>query len=398
VIICRDCDAAQVVPFVRSGRLQCWRCQGILEQATGRSVDAALACAVATFILLIPANLFPLLQVNYAGFTGETRPISGVELLWQEGWVLVMMVVALQVIILPFLRFGLLAASLTALHLGFRDGWIGPCFRWAERIDLWAMPDVFLIGCAIGYSRIDAYAPVTIAAGGWCIIGCAFMAMITRASLDRRRIWRQIAAPETPWFSEPHIVCPVCDLTISALAEGERCPRCGERVWKRKPNAITYAAALTLAGFVLYPVANVFPMSEFSSRLVHTTHTIFTGVMDLVNAGLWPLAALVFTASIAIPFLKLAGMTWFMVSIKRRSNKRLVFKTKLYRIIDEVGRWSNMDVYTIAVFAPMVQLGQLAAFKAGPGIPAFLAVIVFTMFASEAFDPRLMWDAAGVTA
>ena len=85
-----------------------------------------------------------------------------------------------------------------------------------------------------------------------------------------------------------------------------------------------------------------------------------------------------------------------VLGVKEGSKKRLVAKTKLYRIIDEAGRWSNMDVYTIAVFSPMVQFGQLAAFHAGIGTPAFLAVIVFTVLASQLFDPRLMWDAAGV--
>jgi paraquat-inducible protein A len=360
-------------------------------------LDAALACAAATFFLLFPANLLPLLQLAYPGFTSETLPASGVAMLWREGWVLVAVVVALQVIILPFLRFGLLVASLCAIRWGFDGSWIGPSFRWAEKMDQWAMPDVFLIGCAIGYSRIEPYASVDIGYGGYCMIGCALMAMMTRASLDRRSIWRRIKAPELAPGTEQHIVCTACDLLLPASVGGNRCPRCHERVWRRKPNAMTYAAALTMAGFIFYPVANIWPMSMFTSRWVHTSHTIFTGVMDLVNAGLWPLACLVFTASIAIPFLKLAGMTWFMVSIRWRSNKRLIAKTKLYRFIDEIGRWSNMDVYTIAVFAPMVQFGQLASFHAGLGLPAFLAVIVSTMFASQAFDPRLMWDAAGVT-
>jgi paraquat-inducible protein A len=395
-VICPDCDAFQVLPVIRSGRLRCWRCQGTLERATGRSLDAALACAATTLILLFPANMLPLLRLTYAGVVSETHAASGVASLWSEGWVLVAVIVALQVVILPFFRFGLLTASLAAIYLGSRKNWIGPAFRWAEKLDPWAMPDVFLIGCAIGYSRLEPYAPVDIGAGGWCMIGAALMAMMTRASLVRRSVWRRIKAPALPVAGEEQISCTVCDSLIPSRFEGSRCPRCRQRVWKRKPDAVTRAAALTLAGFLLYPVANIYPMSTFSSRFVHTSHTIFAGVSDLVSAGLWPLAGLVFTASIGIPLLKLVGMAWFLWSIKQGSRDQLVFKTKLYRVIDEIGRWSNMDVYTIAVFTPMVQFGQLAEFKAGIGTPAFLALVVFTMIASEAFDARLMWDAAGV--
>jgi paraquat-inducible protein A len=88
-------------------------------------------------------------------------------------------------------------------------------------------------------------------------------------------------------------------------------------------------------------------------------------------------------------------MSWLLLSIRSGSNQKLGLKAELYRVISEIGRWSNMDVYTIAVFTPVVQFGQIARFQAGRGAPAFLAVVVLTMIASEVFDPRLIWDAAG---
>ena len=63
-------------------------------------------------------------------------------------------------------------------------------FRWSESLDLWAMPDVFLIGAAVGYSRVAPHMSVSIGPGGWCLIASAILAMLTRASLDRRAIWR----------------------------------------------------------------------------------------------------------------------------------------------------------------------------------------------------------------
>jgi paraquat-inducible protein A len=395
LIECPDCSAMQLIKSISSGRLQCRRCGNTLERATGRSITAALACGAATFVLLFPANLLPLLHFSYAGIESGTRVPDGIAFLWHEGWVLAAAVVALQVMILPFLRYGLLIVALEAIRVRSEKRWIGPCFRWAEKLDAWAMPDVFLIGCAIGYSRIAPYAPVAVDNGGWCMIGAAFMAMMTRASLDRRYIWKSLPPMSAAAPLDDHVVCPVCDLMIAATAEGARCPRCRQRVWRRKPFATTYAAALTIAAFVLFPVAYLYPMSSFSSPFVHTSHTIFDGVRDLVNAGLWPLACLIFTASIAIPFAKLAAMSWFLLSIKARSTQRLTAKTRAYRVIDDLGRWSNIDVYTIAVFTPMVQFGQLASFHAGMGTPAFLAVVVLTMLASETFDPRLLWDCAG---
>jgi len=129
VIACPDCAAVQIITDIRSGRVQCWRCAGTLDRATGRSLDAALACSLTTLVFLFPASLLPLLEFSYAGFVGDTRVASGVAVLWREGWVLVAIIIALQVIIFPFFRFGLLAVSLGAIRAGFDATWIGPCFR-----------------------------------------------------------------------------------------------------------------------------------------------------------------------------------------------------------------------------------------------------------------------------
>jgi paraquat-inducible protein A len=112
----------------------------------------------------------------------------------------------------------------------------------------------------------------------------------------------------------------------------------------------------------------------------------------LLKAGFWPLAAVIFIASIFIPLAKLLGMTWLLWSAYHGSNSRLVFKTRLYRFIEAVGRWSNVDIFTIVIFLPLMQIAGLVSVSAGRGAPAFLAVVVLTMLAVRVFDPRLLWD------
>lgn len=122
------------------------------------------------------------------------------------------------------------------------------------------------------------------------------------------------------------------------------------------------------------------------------THTIASGIEQLLGAGLWPLAAVIFCTSIAIPLLKLIGLTWLIWSAKCGSRRHLPFKTKMYRVIEEIGRWSNIDIFTIAIFLPLMQFGSFVSVRAAQGAPAFLAVIVLAMIAVRVFDPRLMWD------
>jgi paraquat-inducible protein A len=395
-IACTDCGTLQDIPPLPWGAIAiCPTCDNRLERTNGRSITAALACASATFVLLFPANLAPIMHVSMLGMTRESRLGTGVVTLWEHQWVIVALLVAAFGVILPFVRFGLLSMVLALLQFGRRPRWLGAAFRWSLHLDQWAMPDVFLIGCAVGYSRIAAVMPVSIGWGGICVIVAAFLCMLSRATLDKRAVWR-VLSPESaaPPEGESVIACRVCDLVRPASAEGTHCPRCGLTLRTRKTDSMLRTTALVIAGFALLFPANLLPMSTDRQFGVRVPHRIVDGIRELFQAHLWPLGVLIFCTSIAIPLLKLAGLSWFLISIRQRNGRRLVLKTRLCRLIDEIGRWSCVDVFTIAAFLPLMQFDGIVSTNAANGAPPFLLVVVLTMLASHTFDPRLMWDAA----
>jgi paraquat-inducible protein A len=393
-IACPDCGTLQQLPdLAPSTAAICPRCDHYLERTRGRSQNAALVFALSTFLILIPANAEPLMSVSMFGIERSSHLGSGIPLLWSNQWVLVAVLVAGFAVVLPLFRFGLLSVVLGCLRCRYRPEWLGKTFRFSLLLDLWSMPDVFLLGAAVGYSRVAANIPVHVGWGGICLILAAAFAMLTRATLDRRTIWRALAPPgELLAPNRPAISCVVCDLAVDVDREGEPCPRCGDRLYARKPSTFNRTLALVIAGFALYVPANIFPMSSDIQLGVTMQHRIIDGIRDLFQAGLWPLGVLIFCTSIAIPLLKLLGLSWFLYSVRRRSRGTLIFKTKLYRAIEELGRWSNVDVFTIAVFVPLLQFGQLATAHANVGATAFILVVVLTMLASRTFDPRLLWD------
>jgi paraquat-inducible protein A len=121
-------------------------------------------------------------------------------------------------------------------------------------------------------------------------------------------------------------------------------------------------------------------------------NTILSGVLELIHNDLWPLAVIVFAASIVLPLLKLFGLTWMLLAMQRQSTALLVGRTRFYRMIDVVGRWSNIDVFMVSVLVAILQFGTLTSVHAGTGLVAFAAVVIITMIATETFDTRLMWD------
>ena len=85
-------------------------------------------------------------------------------------------------------------------------------------------------------------------------------------------------------------------------------------------------------------------------------------------------------------------LTYLLISVQRKSTWRQKDRTQLYRITEAVGRWSMVDIYVVTILVALVNLGALATIEAGLGALFFAAVVVITMFAAEAFDPRLIWD------
>lgn len=108
--------------------------------------------------------------------------------------------------------------------------------------------------------------------------------------------------------------------------------------------------------------------------------------------GSWVLALLVFVASIVVPLSKLLVLSFLLVSVQRRSSRHLLQRTRLYRMLEVVGRWSMLDIYVITWLTALVQMQSFANITPGPGAMAFGAVVVLTMRATQCFDPRLMWD------
>jgi paraquat-inducible protein A len=178
------------------------------------------------------------------------------------------------------------------------------------------------------------------------------------------------------------------------MPDGFRCPRCGGVVWRRKPESIQRTWALVIAAAVFYLPANVFPVLTVELMGKGEPDTILSGVIELIDSGMWEVAALIFFASIMVPSLKLVGLSYLLISVQRRSRSRPRERTRLYRLAEGIGRWSMIDMFMVSIVAALVQLGAVATINPGLGAVCFAAVVVITMAAAANFDPRLIWDAA----
>lgn len=188
------------------------------------------------------------------------------------------------------------------------------------------------------------------------------------------------------------VACHRCHLLCRQTNAQAVCPRCGVILHSRKPKSIGRTWALVIAAFVFYIPANVLPITHTTSLGVVQSDTIMSGVIYFIHSGSWPVALIIFIASVFVPLLKLLILILLLVSVQYRWQWRPVDRTRLYHLTEAIGRWSMLDIFVVTILVALVQLGSLASIEAGAGALYFGAVVVVTMFAAEAFDPRLIWD------
>ena len=185
--------------------------------------------------------------------------------------------------------------------------------------------------------------------------------------------------------------CHDCGLLVAASRTP--CPRCGAHLHLRKPDSLGRTTALVLAALVLYLPANLLPITVTTAIGTRQADTILSGVIYFMQTGSWEIAAVIFIASVFVPFAKLIILVLLLVSVRFRWRWRPRDRTVLYRLTELVGRWSMVDIYVVTILVALVRLGAVATIEAGPAAVYFAAVVVLTMFAAESFDPRLIWDA-----
>lgn len=409
---CRDCGQLQQMPAVPPGAVaRCRRCDAVLRRTHGDPFGLPMALILTAFLLAAIAGTTTLMAVSTAGIHHRATLFTGPEGLDSQGFWQLALLVAFTTIGAPLFLMGCLFYVMLGARVGLPLPYIRVMFGWIERMRPWAMVDVYLLGLFVAYVKLQILVRIELGPAFYALCALMLVMIALAALVDPEAIWEALdrchAAPVpepaseslaeeiTPWAGR-FSGCHVCG-QVSRVVEtpGTVCPRCAAPLHRRKRDAIVRTWALLLASAILYLPANIYPVLTVVRLGAATPSTILGGVEELVTAGQWPLALLVFVASVMVPVLKLAGLTLLLISVQRRWKRRLRDRTVLYRVVNTIGRWSMVDIFMESLLVGLVQFGKLTSIATGYGAIAFASVVVLTMFAAEAFDPRLIWDAAG---
>lgn len=401
---CPDCDLVLEAAHVDSHHIAtCPRCGALLFKGRGHRLERAVALQLAALILFVVANAFPFITFRMEGLEQLSHLATGIFEFYQRGLWPLAVVVAMATIVFPLIK---ILGSLYVL-LPLRSGRVLPfstkVFRTVEALRPWAMMEVFLLGVIVAYVKLVDFASIDLGPALFAFAALIIIVTAADAVIEPREVWNGLGPASGPAQvsgrqgsgarSIPrHNLCHICHYLDLSADPPHACPRCGAAMHHRKPNSLTRSLALVVTAAVLYVPANVFPVMTVVSFGKGEADTILSGVKAFIAADMWPLAVLVFFASVTVPVLKLLGLTYLIASVKLGWHWRPRDRTKLYRVVEMVGRWSMIDVFMISILIALVKLGNLATIEPGIGVTSFAGVVVITMIASHAFDPRLIWD------
>lgn len=391
---CPDCGMLISLTSHRPGLIaECPRCLCVLWRMRRVGITFPLACAIAGLLFYSFALIAPLLEIKAYGRFAMAHIETGPLRLVSSGWQIIGALVFLVTLIIPGLKLGIITITLLGIETHFPRRPLKILFRWYTMLSPWAMIDVYLLGFLVAYTRLTGMFTVHIDTALYALIGLMMAMGATDAGLDQEIVWRRLHDTETSsrTVGLHALGCATCGL-VNHAPENNRCRRCDAPLHPRKAESFARTWAFTIAAACLYIPANIYPFMNITNLAQTQSYTIMGGIAELVNAGLWPLALLVFFASITIPLLKLVGLAYMLISTQRGHSSFLQARTRTYRILDFIGRWSMIDVFMISILVALVHFGQFANVTANIGAICFAAVVVLTIFAINAFDPRLMWD------
>ncbi len=399
---CEHCGLISLLPRMRPELVaDCPRCEFTLWRMRRHPFELPIACGLAGLLFYIYAIVAPFLEITAYGrfqMAGlETGPLQ----LSLQGFEAVAFLVMAVTVVFPGIKLGIMLITLIGLETRIISArLLKAIFRWYGPVGPWAMIDVYLLGFLVAYTRLTAIASVHLDTALYSLIGLMISMAAADGALDSEAVWRALdhaedrPGPPAPVEDVGLIGCHCCGL-VSRELPGERCWRCRSILRTRKPDSINRAWAFMLAAVLLYIPANIYPVMLITQLAKTQAFTIMGGIFELADYGLWPLALLVFLASITIPIMKLLTLGYMLIKTQLGSGDYLLGRTTAFRVIDFIGRWSMIDVFMISILVALVRFGQFANIQAEVGAPCFAGVVVLTMFAVECFDPRLMWDAAG---
>ncbi|ULJ65355.1 paraquat-inducible protein A [Wielerella bovis] len=390
---CPECGLRTEIPKLRQGQeASCPRCHHHLVRIEPEPYPVPLACAISALILMTLVYTLPFITVRMTGmFTRLTLPEMVYALLADDWGFLGLVMFALTfgapvlfLLLCIYVYYGLLTNRTLPYFL--------TSTRLLTRLGEWIMVDVFFISMLVAYIKIKTVAMLTFGAAFWLMPFLALLLLRTAISVPSHWMYYQIHKHngDRLFQAAPDTVCCTRCLYFRPRSE-QNCGVCDSELFDRRPHSLNIAFNLLLAAMILYIPANLLPIMISENPMESEISTIMSGIIYMWNNGDKLIAAIIFSASVAVPTLKIISMLILLCSARFRLLLPIHILSHQYRMTEAIGRWSMIDIFVIIILMTTFHT-PIARVTPGPAAIYFCIVVILTMLSAHFFDVRLLWD------
>ncbi|TDN59974.1 membrane integrity lipid transport subunit YebS [Scandinavium goeteborgense] len=387
---CPQCDTLFTLPVVKASQsAYCPRCDAKIRDGRDWSLTRLAAMAV-TMLLLMPfAWSEPLLRLHLLGVRIDANLLQGIWQMTDQGDPIPAAMVLFCSVGAPLV----LVIAIAYLWLGNILGMnLRPVLLMLEKLKEWVMLDIYLVGVGVASIKVQDYAFLQPGVGLIAFISLVLLSILTLIHLNVEQLWDRFYPQRPAQRADPGLqVCLGCHHTGFADSRG-RCRRCHIPLRHRRANSLQKCWAALIASMIFLLPANLLPISIIYVNGARQEDTILSGIISLGSSNI-PVAAVVFIASILVPFTKVLVMLTLLISIHFKCEQGLRTRILLLRFVTWIGRWSMLDLFVISLMMSLINRDQLLAFTMGPAAFYFGAAVILTILAVEWLDSRLLWDA-----
>ncbi len=411
-IACEECGLVSQLPSLDVGTVAyCGGCGHVLTKRNHFPYQKGIALSLSCLIMLVLSLAFPFMSFSVQGLKQEIYLLHAAQMLTENhnallGTLLFGSVVFLPAIYTTLILYLHIKARQTAHSSGAQTDF--PTSKRLSKllfiVQPWLMVDVFLIGVLVSLIKIASLADVAMGYSFWAFCGFAILLVKNVAGLDRYWLWQhfspnpplQNVTPGDNHLSQNHVSCPICqaitEIDKHNMQKSVFCSRCHTSLTLFNPHDnLQKCWALLISAAIFFIPANLYPMMYTVSLGNSEGSTILQGVVLLWHLGSYPIAAVIFMASIFIPMAKMFALGWLYYRANQSQNtaqKEHLTTLRVYRITELIGRWSMIDIFVVAILVALVQLQNVMAIYPGPAALSFAAVVILTMLSAMMFDPR----------
>ncbi len=385
IVECHECAlSVNISLLIERQKALCPRCGFLLSAKHHNALDRILAYSISAIFFLLLSLPFEFLAFKSNGIERKIDILASLTILNNNNYLILAVLEVLTIFVIP----ALILFSLIYLSVALRKGIYpqgGQYFlNLTYKLLPWSMVEIFVVGVLVSLIKIISLADISLGPSFYTYILFSLAMTAAVLHMDKHQLQQLLNYCKSNQAIQKK--------QIKSLELTNVTPRKHSNLVLKKRISVQKTWALLITSIVFYIPANVLPIMNTRFLGQDEPSTILGGVILLWEMGSYPIAAVIFVASVAVPIAKMLALAWLNYSVQRQHSRFSKERLKLYRLAEFVGRWSMVDVYVVIILVTLIQLGNTMSIYPGGAALAFSGVVITTMLAAMSFEPQFIWQ------